>query len=309
VTNKGRPFAVFGAGFIGMHFVRYALQWGHALTILDHKSVPDDLFRKVNWMQGDFASRADIVRALVDADTVFHFISSTVPGDMVDISSELQKNVFQTLQLLEACIEQKVRRIVFVSSASVYGPQKTLPISETAPTDPVSAHGIHKLAIEKYLQLYHHQYGLDCRILRVSNPFGPGQCITGRQGFIAIAIGRIVAGENLMLRGDGTYIRDFIYIDDVVDALYRTATIDSSERVFNVGSGLGYSLNEVVALMRDLTGLSIPVVYSNSRHADVPESVLDISRLRPILRMKVPLSLRAGLVKTLTFHGISCRSK
>jgi len=306
MTDSLHRAAVLGAGFIGMNFVRHALQRGYELSVLDHKPAPADLAGQLKWLQGDMAREADVAQALQGADTVFHFISSTVPGDQVDIAAELQQNVFQTLQLLNLCVKHEVRRVVFISSASVYGEQKVLPIAETAATDPISAHGIHKLTIEKYLQFYRHQYGLDCKIARVSNPYGPGQKITGRQGFIAIAIGRIVAGERIMIRGDGTDIRDFIYIDDVSEALHRVATTTSDETLFNVGSGFGYSLNDVVAQMRELTGLPLPVTYTESRFADIPQSVLDTSRSRFVLRIEPQLPLRAGLIKTLTFHGVAC---
>lgn len=298
--------AVLGAGFIGMNFVRYALTHGYAVSVLDHKAMPAEFAGRLNWLQGDLAREADVACALEGTDTVFHFISSTVPGDQVDIASELQQNVFQTLQLLQLCVTHKVRRVVFISSASVYGVQKTLPIPETAATDPISAHGIHKLTIEKYLQLYRHQQGLDCKIVRLSNPYGPGQRITGRQGFIAIAVRRIFAGEPITIRGDGTDIRDFIYIDDVSEALYRVATTTSAETLFNVGSGFGYSLNEVVGQMRELTGLPIPVAYTESRFADIPKSVLDTSRSRFVLSLESQLPLRAGLARTLMFHGMPC---
>lgn len=301
-----RRAAILGAGFIGMNFIRYALRHRYALTVLDHKPVPLDLASQLNWLQGDLALEADVARAIEGADTVFHFISSTVPGDQVDIASELQQNVFQTLQLLRLCVAKRVRRIVFISSSSVYGVQKTLPIPETAPTDPISAHGIHKLTIEKYLQLYRYQHGLDCKIVRLGNPYGPGQRITGRQGFIAIAIGCIVASKSITIRGNGTDIRDFIYINDVSEALHRVATMDSTETIFNIGSGFGYSLNEVVALMRELTDLPIPVIYTESRFVDIPQSVLDTSRARFVLCNEPQLSLRAGLTKTLMFHGVAC---
>jgi UDP-glucose 4-epimerase len=306
MTYLKRCVTVLGAGFIGMNFIRYAQQNGYALSVLDHKPVPADIAGQVNWFQGDLACEADMARALTGADTVFHFISSTVPGDQVDMALELQHNVFQILQLLNLCVDKKVRRIVFISSASVYGIQERLPIPETAPTDPISSHGIHKLTIEKYLQLYRHQYGLDCKIVRLSNPYGPGQSITGRQGFIAISIGHIITGDSILIRGDGTVIRDFIYIDDVSEALNRICATDSDEFLFNIGSGSGYSLNEVIAEISELTGQQIPVIYTKSRFADIPESVLDTSRSRMVLGFEPNLSLRAGLARTLIFNGVAC---
>lgn len=310
MTRSRHRVVVLGAGFIGMNFVRHELRYGNTLTVLDHKPVPNDLAGQLEWLEGDLSVDADIERVLGrGADTVFHLISSTVPGDKVDITSELQHNVFQMLKLLKLCVVKKVRRIVFVSSASAYGLQKNFPIVETAPTNPISAHGIQKLTIEKYLQLFRYEYGLDCKIMRLSNPYGPGQRTTGRQGFIAIAIGRILANEQIIIRGDGEDIRDFIYIDDVSDALHRAATTDSSETIFNVGSGIGYTLNDVLKLMRSITGLPLPVVYENRRVSDIPKSILDTSRARSGLCVRQATPMQDGLVKTLKFHGIRCRNE
>ena len=296
--------AVLGAGFIGKNFVRYALKKGYALSVLDHQPCPEEFDGRLKWIQGEMGRKEDLVRVLENAKTVFHFISSTVPGDIIDESVELQQNVFQTLQLLGLCVEKKIRRIVFTSSSSVYGIQNDLPILESATTSPISSHGIHKLTIEKYMELYQQQHGLDCKIVRLSNPFGPGQSIHGRQGFIAIALGRITSGKAMEIRGDGGTIRDFIYIDDVVQALDAMMQTRSHERVFNIGSGIGHSLNEVVDLLSRLTGIAIPVDYSPTRLVDIPISVLDIQKSWQILGFSPKISLESGLEKTLMFHNI-----
>ena len=227
-----------------------------------------------------------------------------MPGDVTDEGGELIQNVVQTLRLLQLCVQEKVRRIVFISSASVYGVQNVLPIPETALTDPISSHGIHKLTIEKYLQLYQYQHGLECKIMRLSNPYGPGQRVTGRQGFIAMAIGKILAGEAVMIRGDGSTIRDYIYIDDVSEALHLMGTCQTTESVFNVGSGQGHTLNQIVSIIEELAGRSVQVVHTDSRFVDVPASILDISKERNILGKTAKTSLRTGLANTLIFHGI-----
>ncbi len=303
-TGRKPSLAVLGAGFIGLNFVRYATKAGLKVHVLDRSPPPPDVAGKVEWTTGELAQRDDVARALDGVDTVFHLVSSTVPGDQVDIALELKENVFQTLQLLDMCVERGIRRLIFSSSAAVYGIQSTLPIAESASTDPISAHGIHKLTIEKYLQLYRHQHKLDCKILRLSNPFGPGQAIHGRQGFIAIAIGNIVSGQPIRIRGDGNDVRDFIYIDDVCQALLRAALTESQESLFNIGSGVGTSLNGVVAQMNELIGSSLNVEHTPSRFVDIPKSILDISRARRVLNLDMPRSLRQGLKQTLAHHGV-----
>lgn len=296
--------AILGAGFIGRNFIKLALQHGYSLRVLDHKGCPAEFEGRLTWIKGDFSSEEAIRKVLQNCEVVFHFISSTVPGDVADESGELIQNVVQTLRLLKLCVQENVTRVVFISSASVYGVQAVLPIPETALTDPISSHGIHKLTIEKYLQLYKYQHGLDCKILRLSNPYGPGQNIKGRQGFIAIAIGKILAGDVIPIRGDGSDIRDFIYIDDVCDALHLLGTTKVKESVFNVGSGQGVSLNHLIEIIARIVGKPLATTYIANRFADIPASVLDIDRARHILGNEVKFSLEHGLTKTLAFHGV-----
>jgi UDP-glucose 4-epimerase len=296
--------AILGAGFIGQNFIRQCLGAGDALTILDHKACPTEFDGRLTWVKGEFSDDQAVRDVLRQVDLVYHFISSTVPGDITDESSELIQNVVQTLRLLKLCVEAKVRRIVFVSSASVYGAQERLPIAESALPEPISSHGIHKLTIENYLKLYQYQFGLECKILRLSNPYGPGQRITGRQGIIAIAMGKILAGEPIPIRGDGTAIRDFIHIDDVCDVLHRVGTAQFGASILNVGSGSGYSLNEVIAMMENVLGRSLSTVRTESRFADIPASVLDITQARSVIGFEPSVSLRRGLEKTFAFHHI-----
>lgn len=296
--------AILGAGFIGQNFMRLALQSGDSLRVLDHKVCPKEFEGRLIWIKGDLSDENALRNVLQHAEVVYHFISSTVPGDTADEGGELIQNVVQTLRLLKLCVQEKVRRVVFMSSASVYGVQTVLPIPETALTDPISSHGIHKLTIEKYLQLYQYQYGVECKIMRLSNPYGPGQSITGRQGFIAMAIGKMLAGEAVMIRGDGSTIRDYIYIDDVAETLHLLGTRQARESVFNVGSGEGFTLNQVVAAIGKLTGKPVEVVHADSRFVDIPASILDISREKTILGKSPKISLETGLSKTLMFHGI-----
>jgi UDP-glucose 4-epimerase len=296
--------AVLGAGFIGQNFLRRALQHGYALRVLDHKLCPPEFEGKLTWLQGDFSSEEAVEQAVRGAEVVFHFVSSTVPGDAVDEGRELMQNVVNTLQLLKVCVREKVKRVVFASSSSVYGIQTQLPVLETASTDPISSHGIHKLAIEKYLQLYKYQHGLDCKILRLSNPYGPGQNVHGRQGFVAIAIGKLLSSEAIDIRGDGSTIRDFVYIDDVTEALDLAGSIETSECVFNVGSGRGHSLNAVVDALARVTGKPVAARYIESRFVDIPASVLDVSLETNVLGKSLKVSLEQGLARTLAFHGI-----
>jgi UDP-glucose 4-epimerase len=299
------PIAVLGAGFIGLNLIRRLVASGAEVTVLDHNEAPRDLALGQAWVRGEFNDPAAISRVLRGARVAFHLLSSTVPGDEhVDVTRELSDNIFATLGFLDTCLEVGVRRVVFASSSSVYGLQRKIPIAETAPTDPISSHGIQKLAIEKYLQLYRFNHGLDIRIARLSNPFGPGQKLYGRQGFVALTIGHLLKDEPILLRDEGRPIRDFIYIDDVVESLYQLAFSADTPWLLNVGAGSGHSLQEVVRLVEELIGRPIRAKYGEPRRADIPVSVLDVTLATRSLGHAAKVSLRDGLERTLRYYGI-----
>jgi UDP-glucose 4-epimerase len=243
---------------------------------------------------------------LAGVDVAYHLVSTTVPGDdHVGLLQELSDNISATMRFLDVCAEQGVRRIVFASSSSVYGLQRTTPIPESAETTPISSHGIHKLTIEKYLLLHHFNTDADIRILRLSNPYGPGQSLMGRQGFVAIAIGKLLAGQPVLLRGEGSPIRDFVYISDVCDAMVAAAVAEKVPPVVNIGTGVGHSLAVILAEIEDLTDREFAMLDTPLRKADIPESVLDIRLAHRALGFSPRVGIREGLARTLAHHGVA----
>jgi UDP-glucose 4-epimerase len=299
-----KNITILGAGFIGQHLIRYLLEQSYNIKVLDIIDCPDDFKKKVTWICGSFLDDNSVREAVKGSDILFHLISSTVPGDHVDENEEIRINVTQTNNLLDTCVKECIKRVVFISSASVYGIQNSMPIYENAVTDPISSHGIQKLTIEKYLQLYKYEHALDCKIMRLSNPFGPGQNLNGRQGFIALAIGRILENKPIMIRGDGETIRDFIYIDDVIKACSLLAFRNSQGVVFNIGSGKGYSLNKVISTIEDLLERRLNVEYFGERLVDIPVSVFDIGKAFSILGFKPACDLKEGLRSMLRHYRL-----
>jgi len=298
--------AVLGAGFIGLNLVRRLAGAGADVAILDHNEVPADLSGRVRWVRGEFADSKAVEQVLEDADVAFHLISSTVPGDEhVEVSRELSDNIFATLGFLEVCERLAVPRVVFASSSSVYGQQARVPIAETAVTDPISSHGIQKLAIEKYLLLHRFHRGLDVRIARLSNPFGPGQRLYGRQGFVALMIGHLLKDEPVLLRDGGRPIRDFLYIDDVTEALDRLARQADAPAVVNIGSGTGLALREVVAMAQEAIQRPIVCIPGEPRRADITVSVLDVTLAATGIGFRAAVPVRTGLSRTLHHYGIA----
>jgi UDP-glucose 4-epimerase len=202
--------------------------------------------------------------------------------------------------LFELCGKLKVRRLVFVSSGgTVYGLPSAIPTPETAPTDPIGAYGVSKLSIEKYLAVYQRLHGLDYRILRVTNPYGPFQVPIKNQGLVAAIISKALRGETNEIWGDGSVIRDYIFIDDVVDALIAAASDQSAGRIFNIGSGVGRSVREVIAAIELALGKKLDIAWKQGRAADVPASVVAIDRARDLMGWQPKVPLDSGLAQTI----------
>ena len=304
-TRTVRRATVCGAGFIGRNLIGQLLAQGLDVSVLDHKACPPELLGRVRWFHGDFTDEALLRHALADADIAYHLVSSTVPGDdQVGVITELSDNIFATIRLIDSCIAVGVPRIVFVSSSSVYGLQEHTPISETAATNPISSHGIHKLTIEKYLLLYRFDHEIDVRIIRLSNPFGPGQNLHGRQGFVAIAIGNVIDGNPILLRAGGAPIRDFVFIDDVSRALVLAGVAEQVPPLLNLGTGEGQSLAAVVQALEELLGRPLATRDGPARKADIPTSVLDVSLIRRSLGFAPTTSLCQGLESTLRYWKV-----
>ncbi len=297
-------FTILGAGFIGKNLIESCLSNGHVVRVLDRNPCPDEFCDNTEWIQGTFDSLESVSRAIAGSDVIFHLISNTVPGDKVEVEEELFDNLSQTIQLLKLCVRESVKRVVFISSASVYGVKTDIPINELALPNPISSHGIQKLAIEYYMRLYNYEFNLDCKIMRLSNPYGERQNLYGRQGFISILIGNLLAGKQINIRGDGKAIRDFIYITDVVDACLLLASIDTKEITFNIGSGDGVSLNGVISEVESVLGRELAVSYVEPRLGDISSSILNITKAQSLLGYTPSVSLREGLSKFFSHNGL-----
>jgi len=304
--SKFNSFAVCGAGFLGKNLIHRLISQGCRVNILDRNTCPEEFEKKAQWVTGEFVDNNSLRKTLQNIDVAFHLISDSVPGDgAIELVKSLSDNILSTIRFLDMCKACDVKRVVFVSSSSVYGLQTKFPIPENAATNPISSHGIEKLTLEKYLLLYKFLHGIDVRIIRLSNPYGCGQNLFGRQGFVGIAIGHLLKHEPILLRDSGRPIRDFIYIDDVSEALTLAGTLEYEPSVLNIGSNVGHSLAQVLQLLRDITGQTIDITPAKRQKIDIPESVLDVSLAQKCIFFKSHFSMREGLEKTLRHHKIS----
>jgi UDP-glucose 4-epimerase len=271
-----------GNGFMGTHLVDRLLDRGCPVRIYSRSP---NRFRavaqKAEYIKGELGNYRLIREAIEGIEVVYHLASTTLPKTSNDDPIyDVRSNLIDTIQLLEACVDVGVRRVVFASSVGVYGLPETLPITEDHPTSPISSYGISKLAIEKYLGLFHYLHGLDYIALRISNPYGPYQNPMGQQGVVSIFLHRLYTGQPLTVWGDGNTLRDYLYISDLVDALERAAAVEPRERALNIGSGHGVSINELLELMAEVVGEQPTVKYLPARALDTPASVLDIRRAK-----------------------------
>lgn len=297
------------AGFIGTNLMKeLAKQTEDMITVVDQKEeyfnyeltgYPDNVCVKISGIDKD----TDFDQLLVGQDIVYHLVSTTVPSTSnQQISQEIMANVVVTAQMLEACVRCGVKKIVFISSGgTVYGKESGCPLKEDTPTYPISSYGIQKVTIEKLLYLYEYMYGLDYRVVRLANPYGPYQRPNGVLGAVTTFTYCALKNEPIKVYGDGEVVRDFIYIDDAIRAIVRIAKGNSKYKVFNLGSGRGTSINEVLKTIQKVFGTDIKIEYLPGRKVDVPVNYLDITRYEEEYGELQPLSLEDGIRKTIDF--------
>jgi len=293
-----------GGGFIGSHLCEALLEQGHCVRILDRPN----LFRfkhfqrveTVEWIDGDFINRNDVDNAVSGCDIIYHLVSTTLPRSSNENPAyDVETNIIGTLHLLEAVRKYKAKKVIFVSSGgTVYGIPKEVPIKESHPTEPICSYGISKLTIEKYMSLFHLLHGIDYCVLRLSNPFGERQRVSAAQGAVAVFLDKALRREVIEIWGDGSVTRDYFHVSDAVSALVKAISYEGETRVFNIGSGVGRSLNEILAAIDSLIGTPVKRVYLPSRAFDVPVNILDISKAVSLLNWKPNIPFIEGLSRT-----------
>ena len=297
------------AGFIGTNLtLALAEQPENQITVVSRRRASfADLearaFPNVRFVEADLVAAPQYDSLLEGQDVVYHLLSTTVPTTSNrQISEELSANVILSARLFEACAAQHVKKVVFISSGgTVYGKAASCPLHEDTPTDPITSYGIQKLTIEKLLYLYHHMYGFDYRIIRLANPYGPYQRPNGVLGAVTTFTYKALAHEPITVYGDGSVVRDFLYIDDAVRGILNIVTGNTAHKIFNLGSGRGTSIREVLDTIRRELDLRPEILWQNGRPVDVPVNYLDISRYEAAFGALEPLPLDQGIRKTASF--------
>lgn len=289
---------VLGAnGFIGQNICRQLLADGHFVIAADiadsaqHSSF--SRYSQVDVIKCDFTS------LIQDIDAVIYLVSTLLPQPSNEnVERDILENLIPVIHLLEAMKQStSCKRIVFASSGgTIYGNHDDH-IDEHSLLDPKCSYGIMKLTVEKYLSLYSDLHGLQSISLRLSNPYGPGQNINRPQGAVGIFLHKMMQDAPLEIWGDGSVVRDYVYIDDVATAFSAALNYNGHEKVFNIGSSTGTSLNELIDLLFKFTSSKSIVTYSESRTVDVPSNILSIERAKNHLGWVPSISLTEGLRK------------
>ncbi len=291
--------ALIGAGgFFGTNLARYLSPQIADLRCFGlHQSFPEAM-QDLTWISGGMTAPG-LVDVISGCDTVIHLASTSAPGTDLDISADAEANVMASLRLFDQCVAAGVKQVVFVSSGgTVYGIPSHVPIPESAPTQPITAYGVAKLAIEKYLEVYARLRGLDYRVLRISNLYGPYQTTAKMQGVVAAFLAKALRGEPLEIWGDGKVVRDYVYVEDAAAAVVAAMRYQGAERIFNIGGGMGMSLNEVIAAIETLLGRGLEKRYKLGRAVDVPVNILDCALAKLELGWTARTVFAQGLEKT-----------
>ncbi|MDD4969991.1 MAG: NAD-dependent epimerase/dehydratase family protein [Paludibacter sp.] len=289
-----------GNGFIGSHLIDHLLLKGHNVRVFD---VSYERYRKplpnVDYRISALENIPDLYEALLGIDIIFHLASASVPSTSnVDTVSDINKNLIPTLNILNLSVKLGIKRIIYFSSGgAVYGNPLTKLISENHPLNPISSYGIVKVTIEMYLSLYQRMYGLNPLILRPSNPYGPRQGHFIAQGVISTFLRKVQKNEELTVYGDGNSAKDYIYIKDMIDLSYQLS-ISDEVGIFNLGSGIGTSINQIIDQIKKTTKSKLNINFVEKQIYDVDHFVLDISKTTNLLGNYPITTLKEGIENT-----------
>lgn len=301
--TKNISCVVLGAnGFIGTNLTQKLISHGANVRGFG-RNEPNIYLKNIPWIVGDFSNKKVLASAIKGCEIVYHLVDGSIPSVLNTTQpNTLMSNVCNTINLLEICKQENVRKIIYISSGgTVYGITNNQPIHEETQTNPICSYGINKLASEKYIHLYHHLHKLDYAIVRLSNPFGPHQNTLKPQGIIATLIANFLMNKTTEIWGDGEIIRDYIYVDDVADGLIQLIDYSGPTKIFNLGSSIGRSINQIIIDLEKIIGQrKINVDYINStRPIDVPVNILDTRLIQKHINWNIKIDWYDALKLTI----------
>ncbi|MCC5464410.1 NAD-dependent epimerase/dehydratase family protein [Pelosinus baikalensis] len=291
-----------GAGFIGSHVVDKLIQEKCQVVIIDNLStgLRENINPAATFIQLDIRSDEIFTIFMTEKfDFVIHLAAQTMVHKSLEMPDyDCDINILGTVNILEACRKMNVKRIVFSSTAAVYGNVTTLPVVETSQKAPTSFYGLSKFTCENYLSLYKEVYGLDYMILRYANVYGERQGDGGEGGVISIFARKIRQDQPVLIFGDGSQTRDFIYVGDVANANYQSLLVDHANKICNISTQTETSVNMLIDYMGNVAGKVVTRNYNEKREGDIYKSSLSNAIARKNLDWQPHMILLEGLAKT-----------
>ncbi|AZO93423.1 SDR family oxidoreductase [Halocella sp. SP3-1] len=294
-----------GAGFIGSNIVDCLVEQGYQTVIVDNLSQgkAENINQGAEFYQVDVSS--PLINGVFKKEGITHVIHHAAQIDvqqsLEDPLFDIKSNITGTVNLLECCRRYNVKKIIYPSSAAVYGEPDYLPLDECHPLKAISPYGISKHTPEHYLRAYQELYDLDYTIFRYANVYGPRQDPKGEGGVISIFVDKMLAGERPVIFGDGEQSRDFIYVRDIVEANLK-ALSGAGGKLLNISSKIQVTVNELYQLINKILGSDLEPVYQKERKGDIRHSYLDNSRARAVLEWKPLYDLSSGLKETIAYY-------
>lgn len=299
-----RVLVTGGAGFIGSHVVEALLEANHEVVVVDNLSTgkEENLPPGVPLYKADITDPGieDIFQEIRPRALIHQAAQVAVPVSLRDPVFDANVNIIGTLNLLEACRKYGVEKMVFASSAAVYGNPKYLPVDEEHPLRPLSGYGISKHTVERYLEAYQELYGLRWTALRYANIYGPRQDALGEGGVVAIFIDKLLSNQRAVIFGDGEQTRDFVYVKDAATA-NLLALEHGDNQILNISTGQASTVNELYTLIRQEVGSPLQPEYGLPRAGDIVHSYLDNKRAVTQLNWQPKYSLARGLQETVAY--------
>jgi UDP-glucose 4-epimerase len=294
-----------GAGFIASNLVDSLLALGYRVIVVDNFSTgnPSHVSPLVKFYQMDIIDeRLDQVFLETQPEIVFHYAAQIdVQTSMKDPGLDATSNILGTINVLQCCKKYKARKLIYASTAAIYGLPNYLPLTEDYPANPISFYGLSKLAPEKYIELFSKQHGLEYTILRYSNAYGIRQSANGEGGVISIFLSRLLNAEAAIIHGDGEHTRDFVYVKDIVSANLKAISLGANQ-TYNISCNQQTSLNQLLKLMCKLTGRPFNPVNYPARDGDIVHSRLDNTKAYKELGWQPHFTLERGLKEMIDYY-------